>query len=137
MKPIYILVAVAVIAGIVLYFISDSSVTPQDDQGAAVNSAGAAGSVTRSVELVASDNSYSQNEIMVRQGDVVQIILTSEAGEHDFRVDGLDVASSRVAGGDLERVVFEADTAGVFEYYSSVGGDRAAGVTGTLTVVAQ
>ncbi|HLD28475.1 MAG TPA: plastocyanin/azurin family copper-binding protein [Patescibacteria group bacterium] len=77
---------------------------------------------------------FSMEEIIVNVGDTVRINFTSESGFHDWVVDKFNAATNQVNTGDSTSVEFVADTAGVFEYYCSVGNHRAQGMFGQLIV---
>lgn len=84
--------------------------------------------------VVGTSFSYSPAEIVVNKGDKVKIIFKDEDGFHDLVIEGLDVASKRINGGEEATLEFTADKTGSFEYYCSVGSHRAKGMHGTLTV---
>ncbi len=86
------------------------------------------------VELDGFNFGYSKDEIRVKQGDKVRIVLTSTDGFHDWVVDEFDAATEQIRTGDTTEVIFTADKKGSFEYYCSVGSHRAQGMVGTLIV---
>lgn len=86
------------------------------------------------IELNALNFEYSQEEIRVKVGQTVKIVLTSTDGFHDFVVDELNIASSRINTGQTTEFTFTASEAGTFEYYCSVGSHRANGMIGSLIV---
>lgn len=86
------------------------------------------------IDLVGTNYQFSQEEIAVEEGDIVQIRLTSGEGFHDWVVDEFDAATDRVNEGESTTVTFVADTAGTYEYYCSVGNHRAQGMFGELVV---
>ena len=86
-------------------------------------------------EIAGENYAFSQTEIRVQQGSTVKIILSSTEGIHDWVVDGLDLATTRVVGGgDSTEIEFTADTPGTYEYYCSVGNHRELGMVGNLIV---
>lgn len=85
-------------------------------------------------EINAGNFYFSEKEIRVKKGDVVEIVLNNEGGFHDLVIDEFDVATKRLQGGEQDSVRFVADTAGSFEYYCSVGNHRELGQWGTLIV---
>lgn len=77
---------------------------------------------------------YSEDTIVVNEGDTVTINLTSSEGLHDWVVDEFAAATEIISVGDETSVTFVADQTGEFEFYCSVGNHRAQGMVGTLTV---
>lgn len=77
---------------------------------------------------------FSTEEIRVKKGDTVTINFESTDGFHDWVVDEFDAATNQVSTWGKTSVTFIADTAGIFEYYCSVGNHRAAGMVGKLIV---
>ncbi|MBP9690752.1 cupredoxin domain-containing protein [Candidatus Woesebacteria bacterium] len=77
---------------------------------------------------------FKPNEIRVKKGQKVRIVMNSVSMMHDFVIDELGVKLPVVKDGDTGEVEFVASTAGSFEYYCSVGQHRAQGQVGTLIV---
>ncbi len=77
---------------------------------------------------------YSQEELVVNEGDTVTINLTNSEGFHDWVIDEFGAATKQIAAGETTSVTFVADEAGTYEYYCSVGEHRANGMVGTLVV---
>lgn len=77
---------------------------------------------------------YSEEEIIVNQGDTVTINLTSSDGRHDWVVDEFNAATEIIEEGGSASVTFVADQVGEFEFYCSVGSHREQGMVGTLIV---
>lgn len=74
-------------------------------------------------------------DLVVQQGDTVEVTLCVTGGTHDWVVDEFDVATDTLsAGGECGTVEFVADQVGEFEYYCSVGSHRAEGMVGRLVV---
>ena len=78
--------------------------------------------------------SFSETEIRVRKGDKVRVNFKSENGLHDWVVDAFNAKTKQVSEGQSSSVEFTADTAGMFEYYCSVGSHRSMGMVGKLIV---
>jgi plastocyanin len=91
-------------------------------------------SEVRVIEVEAGSFYYSPDEIRVKKGETVRIVLNSVDMMHDFVIDELDIQTPIVRSGETNTVEFIADTAGTFEYYCSVGAHRAQGQVGTLIV---
>ncbi len=77
---------------------------------------------------------FKPNEIRVKKGQKVKIIMKSVSMMHDFNIDALNVKMPIVKNGDTGEVEFTADQTGSFEYYCSVGQHRQMGQVGTLIV---
>ena len=88
----------------------------------------------RIIEVEGGGFYYKPNEIRVKKGEQVKIVLKSVDMMHDFVIDELDVRSEIIKSGDTREVEFTADTVGEFEFYCSVGQHRANGMVGTLIV---
>jgi len=84
--------------------------------------------------VAANNFSFSIDEISVKLGDTVKIVLENHEGLHDLAIEGYNVATRRLESGEIESVQFIADKAGRFEYYCSVGTHRQMGMKGTLVV---
>lgn len=93
--------------------------------------------VTESVKeftVTGSNFSFAPNVMQVKKGDKVRVIFKNADGFHDFKIDELGVATSKIQGGAEETVEFVASKTGSFEYYCSVGSHRQMGMKGTLIV---
>ncbi len=84
--------------------------------------------------VTAYDFGFSPSTIFVAKGDHVVITLTDSGGIHNFVIDELGVATPRLGTNESTTTAFDANRAGTFQYYSSVGNDRANGMWGTLTI---
>ncbi|MFH7243958.1 MAG: hypothetical protein ACHWZW_14035 [Spirulina sp.] len=74
-------------------------------------------------------------DIVVQQGDAVEVTLCVTGGTHDWVVDEFDAATNVISVGDeCSTVEFVADQVGEFEYYCSVGNHRAEGMVGRFVV---
>ena len=74
-------------------------------------------------------------DILVQQGDRVEVTLCVTGGTHDWVVDEVDAATAQISTGDeCSTVEFVADQTGEFEYYCSVGNHRAEGMVGRFVV---
>lgn len=78
--------------------------------------------------------SFSPNEIRVKKGDKVKIVMNNTGGFHDWVVDEFNARTERVTGPATASVEFTADKAGTFEFYCSVGEHRQMGMKGNLVV---
>ncbi|HCI05465.1 TPA: hypothetical protein DEX28_01840 [Patescibacteria group bacterium] len=85
-------------------------------------------------EILASNFKFSVNEIKVKKGDTVRIVLKNEEGVHDWKVDEFNAQTEKLQAGQTETIEFVADKTGVFEYYCSMGTHRQMGMKGNLIV---
>lgn len=91
-----------------------------------------------SIDVTMANFKFSPSNLSAKAGETLTIALTSEGGTHDFVIDELGVKSQTLASGKTQtiEVTIPADaTSGTtYEYYCSIGGHRALGMVGTLTV---
>lgn len=88
----------------------------------------------RIINIEAGSFYYKPNEITVKQGEKVRIVMNSVSMMHDFNIDELGVKMPIIQNGNTGTVEFTADRKGSFEYYCSVGQHRANGQVGTIIV---
>lgn len=77
---------------------------------------------------------YKPNEVKVKKGDTVKIVMNSKDMMHDFNIDELEVKIPITKPGSSAEVTFVADTAGTFEFYCSVGIHRQQGQVGKIII---
>lgn len=77
---------------------------------------------------------YKPNEIRVKVGTPVKIVMTAKDMMHDFTIDALNVKMPITKAGQTGTVEFTPTTKGTFEFYCSVGNHRAQGQVGKLIV---
>lgn len=77
---------------------------------------------------------FTPSTLTVHKGDHVKISFVNSGGVHDFVIDEFHVATPRIETNASTTVEFDANQAGTFQYYCSVGNHRAMGMWGTLTV---
>lgn len=88
----------------------------------------------RTFTLDATNFKFSVNEIKVKKGEKVKIVLNIKEGMHDWVLDELNAKTKRGNSGETVETEFTADKTGSFEYYCSVGNHRAMGMVGKLIV---
>lgn len=81
-----------------------------------------------------SNFAFDITEMHVKQGDTVTINFKSVDGFHDLVIDEFNARTKQVRTGGVSEVTFVADKKGTFEYYCSVGSHRMQGMVGTLIV---
>ncbi len=77
---------------------------------------------------------YKPNEIRVKKGQKVKIVMKSVSMMHDFVIDELDVRMPVTKNGETGEVEFTPTQVGEFEYYCSVGQHRANGQVGKIII---
>jgi heme/copper-type cytochrome/quinol oxidase subunit 2 len=88
----------------------------------------------REIAVTASSFTYAPNEIHVRTGEGVTIVLAASDTLHTFTVDELSFSVSATPG-RIGRASFHApESPGRYTVYCAVAGHRAAGMTATLVV---
>ena len=87
----------------------------------------------RKIEVSASSFAFDPDEIEVKAGEDVAIVLTSTDILHDFTIDELD-AHVDVDAGETATGGLRADEPGSYTFYCTVPGHREAGMEGTLVV---
>lgn len=115
---------------------SESPVDTSSNPSSATSTAsGTSGKVVvKEFTIEGKNYSFSPNAITVKKGDTVTITLKNTGGIHDLIIEGYDVGTKRIQGGQSDTFQFLAGKAGTFEFYCSVGEHRAMGMKGTLVV---
>lgn len=87
----------------------------------------------RRIGVTARSFAFDPDEITVKAGEDIAIVLSSQDSLHDLILDDLD---TRVAAqmGKTAVVGFRADKPGRYTFYCSVTGHRKAGMEGILAV---
>ncbi len=161
-KIILIVIALAVIGGIVYYTRRDTTSTPMDestmtpseemtvgDDTAMTASTSPQTSTSTSADITAVKEfaldsfmkmdganriaGFSVKDITVKKGDHVRIVVTNIAGTHDFNLDEFGV-DVETPEGQKTTIEFTADKVGNFKYYCSKYNHRQLGQEGTLHV---
>lgn len=92
-------------------------------------------SSVKSFTVKASNFVFDLKEIKVKKGDTVRITLQSSGMPHDWVVDEISGARTKILqSGQEETIEFKADKSGAFEYYCSVGQHRKNGMFGKLII---
>jgi plastocyanin len=112
----------------------NANVPDSDDDDDRVNENTNTASKVKVFNLSGINFKFSQEEIKVKKGDTVKIVLNVTEGFHDWVVDEFNAATQQVAAGATTEVQFVANKSGTFEYYCSVGKHRAMGMIGKLIV---
>lgn len=119
---------------------TDNQISPSNESMKTETTPGAAMegdsdmSDVRIIDMEAGAFYYKPNEIRVKKGEKIKIVMKSVDMMHDFNIDELGVKIPIAKSGETGTVEFTADKAGTFEYYCSVGQHRKNGQVGTLIV---
>ncbi len=87
-----------------------------------------------SFDIEGSNFKFEPSEIVVKQGDTVQINFKNNQGMHNLTIDGLNVATKTITEGASEQITFVAEKKGTYEFYCSMDNHRAVGMKGILVV---
>ena len=77
---------------------------------------------------------FSPNILSVNKGDIVRINFVNSEGKHDLEIDGYNMGTKVIDGGQSDVLEFTADKTGEFEYYCSIGEHRQMGMVGKIVV---
>ena len=105
--------------------------TPADDGGSSSSGGG------ESVDVSAPESGalvFDPEEITVKSGEVTFNFSNPSAVPHALDIEGVDGGEGETVQGDDAPPLTVNLEPGEYEYYCPVGGHRAAGMTGTLTV---
>src|SRR3989338_2778328 len=129
---IWLVIIIIVIVGIIL--LTGNNETPTLDNNLTVPTGTTTPPPTtppvtsvKEFTVSASPFMFDMKEIRVQKGDTVKITLMNTEGTHDWRVEGYEVGTKVIQGGESDMIEFIADTSGTFEYYCSVGNRRQMG----------
>ena len=113
---------------------STPTISVNNEVGTVAGSNTDSNSETNTVSITAGSFYFKPNEIRVKKGTKVKIILNSVDMLHDFNIDELQVRVPVTKSGNTSTAEFTANKAGSFEFYCSVGQHRAKGQVGKLIV---
>jgi plastocyanin len=105
--------------------------TPADDGGSSSSAGG------QSVDVSAPESGalvFDPKEITVKSGEVTFNFSNPSGVPHALDIEGVDGGEGETVQGDDAPPLTVNLEPGEYEYYCPVGGHRAAGMTGTLTV---
>ncbi len=85
-------------------------------------------------EIAAGNYSFDEEQLVVNEGDLVELVVYNRQGQHALVIDEFNVDTGHIPAGMAVEVRFIADETGEFEYYCSVGSHRQVGMVGTLVV---
>jgi plastocyanin len=80
------------------------------------------------------NTAFTPKTLSVAKNTPVTIHFTVTSGTHNFIIDYFNFKVATTTSTLAHDATFTASATGTFQYYSSVGTDKASGMTGTLTV---
>lgn len=104
---------------------------PQEESN--LNQPGILGEI-KSFDIEGSNFKFVPNQIVVNQGDTVQINFTSTQGVHNLVIEGLNLQTKTVQAGESDQLTFVAGQKGTYNIYCGIGNHRAMGMVGVLVV---
>lgn len=94
-----------------------------------------ADSGAREIEIVLDDFSFGPQEIRVKSGEKVKLVIRNEGSvAHDWYVDALDLSSPLIQPGQSATFEFTAGAAGTYEAICTEPGHEALGMVGSLII---
>lgn len=92
-------------------------------------------STVKTFTVDGSSYTYNPSTITANKGDAVKIIFKDTDSRHDLVIDGYNLRTDVIGPGKTDTIEFVADKVGTFEYYCSLPGHKAQGMTGKLVVI--
>lgn len=86
------------------------------------------------VNMEAGSFYFKPNEIRVKKGQTVKVVLHAVSMMHSFNIDAFNVKGTPTRNGTTSTVEFVADKTGTFQFYCGIGNHRQMGQVGTLIV---
>ena len=89
----------------------------------------------REIEVVLDDFSFEPQEIRVRSGERVRLVIRNQGSvAHDWHVDALDLSSPLIQPGQSATFEFTAGAAGTYQTICTEPGHEALGMVGSLII---
>jgi plastocyanin len=89
----------------------------------------------REFRVVGNEFSFSPSSISVSAGERVKIIFKNEGkAPHNLVIQGLNIKTRTIGGGQTDTIEFTAPSSGTYTFYCSIPGHRSAGMEGKLEV---
>lgn len=87
------------------------------------------------ITVKASEFAFDPYIIGLKKGERVRLILKNTGKyPHDWIIEGLDIRTKTIAGGESDTIEFTADKIGEFPIYCGVGNHREKGMEGKIFV---
>lgn len=128
---IIVIVLVVIIGG---YFLSLTS-TPTTTEVGAPEGQGASALEVKEITVVGTEFAFSPSLITVQAGEKVKLIFKNEGrASHNLVIEGLEVSTKTIGGGQTDTVEFTAPASGTFTFFCSIPGHRSSGMEGSLKI---
>ncbi len=91
--------------------------------------------VVKEITVVGTEFAFSPSAISVQAGEKVELIFKNEGrASHNLVIEGLEVSTKTIGGGQTDTVEFTAPASGTFTFFCSIPGHRASGMGGDLKI---
>ncbi len=127
---------IAILGGVVLLIINSSQNSKETTPVVTASpQASNNGGAVKEITIQATEYSFFPNSISVKAGDKVQITFKNMgAMPHNLTIEGLNLTTKTIGGGQSDTLEFVPDKPGSYTFYCSVGSHRDLGMEGTLEV---
>ncbi|HZZ99223.1 MAG TPA: plastocyanin/azurin family copper-binding protein [Candidatus Paceibacterota bacterium] len=109
---------------------ASASVSPSASSSPANSTA----STVKNITVDGRSFSFNPSTITVNKGDTVNLTFMDEGGNHNLFIEGYNLKTATISGGQSQTLHFVADKTGTFQFYCTVDSHRELGMVGTLTV---
>lgn len=87
------------------------------------------------ISVVGTEFSFNPASINVKVGEKVKLTFKNDGrAPHNLTIEGLNVGTKTISGGQTDVIEFTAMTSGTYAFFCSVPGHRASGMEGNLKV---
>ncbi|MDZ7587208.1 MAG: cupredoxin domain-containing protein [Patescibacteria group bacterium] len=87
------------------------------------------------INVVGTEFSFNPASISVKTGERVKITFqNSGRAPHNLIIEGLDIATKTIGGGQTDVIEFIAPASGTYNFFCSIPGHRVSGMEGSLTI---
>lgn len=92
-------------------------------------------SEVKEINVVGTEFSFNPSSISVKAGEKVKIIFKNNGGApHNLMVEGLNVGTKTISGGQQDMIEFTVPSSGTYTFFCSVPGHRVSGMEGDLKI---
>lgn len=89
----------------------------------------------KEINVVGTEFSFNPASISVKPGERVKITFqNSGRTPHNLVIEGLDMATKTIGGGQTDVIGFIAPASGTYNFFCSIPGHRASGMEGSLKI---
>ncbi len=105
-----------------------------EENGDAMEEDGDAMVEAREIIVDGEEFSFSPARISVKEGEKVKLTFNNVGSfPHNLKVEGLNIGTSTIGGGESETIEFTVEEGGTYSTFCSVANHRAQGMEGVLT----